>query len=207
MRVILSNLGTHGDILPFFALAVELARHGHDPVIVSSSYFRTDADRLGFEFHSIGPDLRPAIFEINMAIIRSPALSHSSEALSWIGASLTGQLVPIYRELLYLSDGADALVCGQMQPAGRMVHDTTGIPFASLQLTNLGSRGTTAYRKATEALINPARAEVGLPPLKDPMTSGSESPKLSLYAFSRYVRPRRRRLAQTCTRYRLSVYR
>lgn len=190
MRVILSNLGTHGDIQPFLALGLEMAKHGHHPVVVSSSYFRPIAERLGLEFHALGPDLRPAIFNINMAIISRPEVSHSVEALTWIGAALTSQLFPMYRELLHLSDSAGALVCGQMQPAGRMVHDATGIPFASMQLTNLGSRGTAAYRHATEALINPARAEAGLPALDDPLTTGNESPQLSLYAFSRHVRPR-----------------
>jgi sterol 3beta-glucosyltransferase len=39
------------------------------------------------------------------------------------------------------------------------------------------------------SLINPFRAEYGLPPLRHPLTHDANSPQLALYAMSRHVFP------------------
>jgi sterol 3beta-glucosyltransferase len=192
VRILLTNAGTLGDIQPLIALGVELRRHGHTVILASSAGFADVAARWGLEFRCAAPDLRDVIRRINIAIITTPGLSYSTSGLQALGAPLAAALPEMYERLLDASKDVDVLVAGQMQPAARMVHERTGVPFVSVQITALGSKGTPAWRRATEALVNPVRARAGLSPLADPMTTGIDSPQLALYAISRVVRPPQR---------------
>jgi sterol 3beta-glucosyltransferase len=70
-----------------------------------------------------------------------------------------------------------------------MVHETSGIPFVSVQFSHFGGGGSHALQQASAALINPFRAQIGLGPLRDPLTIDANSPQLAIYAMSRHVRP------------------
>ena len=186
MRAVLTNFGTTGDIQPFLALAVELRRRGHDPVMAFSPYFASRVEELGFTFLPIGPDLREAQNSVNAAMMAQP---DSVEQMMASLLPLVAALPQVFSELSESCRGADVLISGPAQPAGRMVHELTGIPFISVQLSHFGGVGTPALRQASAELINPFRAQLGLPPLSDPLTIDANSPQLALYAMSRHVRP------------------
>jgi rhamnosyltransferase subunit B len=59
LRIVLSNIGTLGDINPLIALALELKRRGHTPVMALPEVYRTRIAPLGLEFHAIRPDIDP----------------------------------------------------------------------------------------------------------------------------------------------------
>jgi len=59
LRIILSNIGTLGDINPLIALALELKRRGHVPVMALAAVYRTRIEPLGLEFHEVRPDIDP----------------------------------------------------------------------------------------------------------------------------------------------------
>lgn len=186
MRAVLTNFGTTGDVQPFLALAVELARNGHQPLVALSPYFENWVKRMGLEFVSIGEDLSSAQREINAAMIEG---EQTAERLHELFGALRTSLPRAYAELLEVCRGADALICGPVQPAGKMVHEVTGIPFVSVQVANFGGGGTHPFQRATQSFINPFRAQMGLPPLRDPLTVDANSSQLALYAVSRYLYP------------------
>src|SRR5262249_10309117 len=70
-----------------------------------------------------------------------------------------------------------------------MIHEVTGIPFVSIQVSHFGEAGTSALQQASASLINPFRSQLGLPPLLSPLTIDANSPQLALYAMSRHVQP------------------
>ncbi len=55
-RIVLATLGSLGDLHPYLALALELKRRGHQPVIASHGIYRPRADALGLEFAAVRPD-------------------------------------------------------------------------------------------------------------------------------------------------------
>jgi len=59
LRIILSNIGTFGDINPLIAIALELKRRGHAPVMAVPGVFEPKITPLGLEFHAIRPDIDP----------------------------------------------------------------------------------------------------------------------------------------------------
>lgn len=56
-RIVISTLGSFGDLHPYIAIALELKRRGHRPVIATSEIYREKTDALGLELHPIPPDL------------------------------------------------------------------------------------------------------------------------------------------------------
>jgi sterol 3beta-glucosyltransferase len=185
MRALLTNFGTLGDVQPFLALAIEMKRHGHAPVLALSPYFRPRVEDLGLEFVPIGPDLREIQNNVNVAIRETP---DSDARMREIFSPLMASLPQTFAELTGACLTADVLVSGATQPAARMVHETSGIPFVSIQTSHFGGVGSPAIQKASAALINPFRSRLGLAPLRDPLTIDSNSPQLAIYAMSRHVR-------------------
>ena len=59
MRIVLSNIGTLGDINPLIALAIELRRRGHTPVMALPNVYRPKIEPLGLTFHPVRPDIDP----------------------------------------------------------------------------------------------------------------------------------------------------
>jgi sterol 3beta-glucosyltransferase len=189
MRVVLTNFGTTGDVHPYVSLAVELQRHGHQPVLALSPYFESLVSHFGLEFIAVGPDLQQLQNDINQAMIARPEMSDSVDQMHALFAPLASALPSMFVELRDACKAADVLISGPMQPAARMVHELTGLPFVSVQVEHFGGGGTPAFQQATVSLINPFRGQWGLPPLRDPLTTDANSPQLALYAMSRHVSP------------------
>ena len=47
LRIVLSNIGTFGDINPLIAMALELKRRGHTPVMALPDVYRPKIEPLG----------------------------------------------------------------------------------------------------------------------------------------------------------------
>src|SRR5215208_6752474 len=56
-RVVISTFGSFGDVHPYVAIALELKRRGHRPVIATSEIYREKTDALGLELYPVPPDL------------------------------------------------------------------------------------------------------------------------------------------------------
>lgn len=56
-KIVISTLGSFGDLHPYIAIALELRGRGHRPVIATSEIYREKTDALGLELHPLPPDL------------------------------------------------------------------------------------------------------------------------------------------------------
>lgn len=189
MRVILTNFGSLGDVQPFVALAVELRRHGHQPVLAAAPSYESLARHHGLEFAPVGPDLRDAQSGITQAMMGNPAVAHSAGGMLQLFQPLAEAVPLMLEDLRAACRNADVLVSGRVQPAARMVHDLTHLPFVTVLVEHSGSGGgSPAFQAAVRGLVNPLRESLRLPPLDNPLVEGL-SPQLVLTALSRHVRP------------------
>ncbi|AKQ65456.1 UDP-glucose:sterol glucosyltransferase [Myxococcus hansupus] len=189
MRAVLTNFGSTGDILPFVALAQELRRHGHHPVLALPPSFEPLARAQGVPFTPVGPDLSHAQDDITRQMMVSPDRIGEGDHLQSLFTPLATGLPRMLEDLRAACAGADVLISGRVQPAARMVHDLTRIPLVSVYVEHSGSGGGhPAFLEAVRRLINPVRQNAGLPPFHNPLVDG-ESPQLVLYAMSQHVRP------------------
>lgn len=188
MRVIITNFGTRGDFEPFISLATQLSIDGHQAVIAAPRFAEAMVRQSGTNYLPIGEGLPEIRDRINLLWTTSAhAYSSSTELLKELGP-LREHFSLVLAELADACTGADVLISGPAQPLARIVHDTTGIPFVTVQISNFGGNGGPALAEAGDALVNSFRSQIGLAPIKHAFTLGANSPQLALYAVSRHLR-------------------
>jgi UDP:flavonoid glycosyltransferase YjiC (YdhE family) len=135
VRIVLSNIGTFGDINPLIALALELKRRGHFPVMALPNVYRHKIEPLGLAFHPIRPDIDPT----NSILVEMVYdVKHGTE--HGLRDFLFPSLRDTYNDLLEAAtqpQRADLLLLGELNYAGPIVAEVTGIPWASYVLAPL----------------------------------------------------------------------
>jgi UDP:flavonoid glycosyltransferase YjiC (YdhE family) len=215
VRVILSNIGTFGDINPLIAIALELKRRGHVPVMAVPAVFEGKIRPLGLEFHAVRPDIDPE----NTAMV---AMIYDVKKGTERGLRefLFPALRLTYQDLLDAAtrpERADLLLVGELNYAGPLVAEVTGIPWASYVLAPLSffsafdppvlpmyprlaradrvvpgmgravRRVARLVSRAWPEPIYDLRAELGLTRGTNPLFDAKHSPFLVLALFSRVL--------------------
>src|SRR5918993_2152601 len=212
-KIVLSTFGSFGDIHPYVALALELKRRGHRPVIATSEVYREKAEAVGLELHAVRPSL-PSYDEPDevkrMVVDFMDAKKGTERIFDW----LMPHLRDAYDDTLAAVDGADLLVTHPLPFVGPVVAEKTGVPWVSSvlapmsffsaydpstppqfprshDLLKLGPLVGRPYawlvRLLSKRMVAPVarlRAEVGLPPGRNPLFEGQHSPTLVLALFS-----------------------
>ena len=135
VRIILSNIGTFGDINPLIAVALELKRRGHQPVMAVPAIYGPKITPLGLEFHPVRPNLDPEntllaemVYDVRKGTERGlreflfPVLHQTYDDLT-AAATIPAR--------------ADLLLIGELNYAGPIVAEVIGIPWASYVLAPL----------------------------------------------------------------------
>ena len=215
MRIVLSNIGTFGDINPLIAIALELKRRGHVPVMAVPAVFGPKILPLGLEFHPVRPDIDPEntlmaemIYDVRKGTERG------------LREFLFPVLRQTYDDLLDAATRparADLLLLGELNYAGPIVAEITGIPWASYVLAPLSffsafdppvlpmyprlaraDKAIPGMGRAIKRLarlvsrnwpqpIYDLRSELGLPKGQNPLFDAKHSPFLVLAMFSRVL--------------------
>jgi UDP:flavonoid glycosyltransferase YjiC (YdhE family) len=214
LRVVLSNIGTSGDINPLTAIALELKQRGHAPVMALPNVYRPKIEPLGLEFHALRPDIDPGNTKLIEMIY---------DVKKGTETGLREFLYPVlrqtYDDLLDAAtkpQRADLLVLGELNYAGPIVAEVTGIPWASYVLApfsffsaydppvlppyprlaradkapGMGLAMRRLARFVTRKWPEPVyelRRELGLPMGKNPIFDAKHSPDLVLALFSRVL--------------------
>ena len=135
LRIVLSNIGTYGDTNPLIALALELKRRGHTPVMAVPEVYRPKIAPLGLEFHAIRPDIDPTN---NVLVEMVYDIKNGTE--HGLRNFLFPSLRQTYDDLLDAATKpvrADLMLLGELNYAGPIVAEATGIPWASYVLAPL----------------------------------------------------------------------
>jgi len=135
LRIVLSNIGTFGDINPLIAIALELKRRGHVPVMAVPAVFGPKIAPLGLEFHAVRPDIDP-----NNTLMAEMVYDVKKGTERGLREFLFPVLRQTYEDLLDAAtrpERADLLLLGELNYAGPIVAEITGIPWASYVLAPL----------------------------------------------------------------------
>jgi rhamnosyltransferase subunit B len=212
VHIVLSNIGTYGDIHPLVAIALELRRRGHTPVMALSEVYRAKIEPLGIEFRPVRPD-------IDRTDTRLVAMVYDVKKGTETGLRefLFPALRETYADLLDAATSpqrADLLLLGELNYAGPIVAEITGIPWASYELAPLSffsafdppvlpmyprlaraDKTVPGMGRAIKRLarfvsrkwpqpIYDLRADLGLPRGANPLFDAKHSPSLVLALFS-----------------------
>jgi UDP:flavonoid glycosyltransferase YjiC (YdhE family) len=215
LRIVFSTIGTFGDTNPLIAIALELKRRGHLPVMAVPAVFKPKILPLGLEFHEVRPDIDP-----NNTILAEMIYDVKKGTERGLRDFLFPVLRQSYDDLLDAAtkpERADLLVLGELNYAGPIVAEVTGIPWASFVLAPLSffsafdppvlppyprlARADKAVpgfgrvirrvarfvtRKWPEPIYE-LRRELGLPKGPNPIFDAKHSPSLVLALFSRVL--------------------
>ncbi len=207
----LEPLGTSIHSLPS---ALELKRRGHTPVLALADVYRPKIEPLGIEFHTLRPDIDPKNTKLVEMVY---------DVKKGTETGLREFLFPVLREtyddLLEAATKpvrADLLLLGELNYAGPIVAEITGIPWASYVLApfsffsafdppvlppypklanadkmiGMGRAMRRLARFVTRKWPEPVydlRRELGLPKGANPIFDAKHSPNLVLALFSRVL--------------------
>jgi vancomycin aglycone glucosyltransferase len=125
MKILLSTIGSRGDVQPILALALELQRLGHKALICAAPNFQEWVKSFGVDFAPIGFDLEK--WTRSQAKLPKPMQVPSVEERRKL-ASMT--VIEQFRVLTQAAQGCDLIVVGGvLQTAGRSVAEALKIPY------------------------------------------------------------------------------
>ena len=210
-RIVLTTIGSFGDLHPKIAIALELRRRGHDVVFATHREYQHKIEALGFEFHQMRPDNTALNDPQEMARMMDLKTGTEYVVRNWVCASLR----ETYTDLMNTAQNADLIINGEGVLAARLVAEKLGIswvltvlqPLAFLSaydpsvlpalptifqlpgLNFIAQRGIRPLSKfLSKAWAEPVyqlRQGIGLPPLKgNPLIDDKYSPDLVLAMFS-----------------------
>jgi rhamnosyltransferase subunit B len=214
MRIVLNTFGSFGDVHPYLAIALELKRRGHDPLVATAEFYRSKIESAGIAFAPVAPNIGELLSKPEMIeriwrprtgpdfLVRQylmPALDQSFDDLvsACRGADLflshaAGYAGPVVAEMMKLKWLSVAL-----QPmiflSAFDLPTIAGIPLLNSLYKMSGGAGRAALRFAKGLTagwakpIHALRKRAGLPASnKNPMFEGQFSPYGTLALFSRY---------------------
>jgi len=215
MRILIATFGSLGDLHPYVAIAIELKRRGHRPLIATVDRYQAIVEAEGIDFAVMRP--RESQFGSTQEVVRK--IVHPRKGPEYLIRQVVMPFVrESYEDLSHAAEGADLLLSHPITFALPLVAEKRGLPWISsvlspmsffsahdpsivpaapwlhpIQRFSMGLyRGLLGMAKAMtyswERPLQELRAEVGLPQTKTlAMFEGQFSPRMNLALFSRLL--------------------
>jgi vancomycin aglycone glucosyltransferase len=123
MRVLLSTIGSRGDVQPVVALAVQLRELGQEVRVCAPPDFGEWIEGLGIPFVRLGPDVRSTAKSI------SP-VAHGQLTAEQIRQMMEGSVATQFETIPAAAEGCDVIVAGNaLNIAARSVAEQMGIRY------------------------------------------------------------------------------
>ena len=210
-KILFATFGSLGDLHPYIALALELKRRGHQPVIASFALYREAVQAEGIAFAPMRPDIER--FGDKAAIVRR-LFSSNSGAAFMVRDMFMPHIRDSYADLNAAAADCDLIVTHPVGFAGPLVAQKRGLPWVSSILAPMSLMscsdppligpapwlqpvrkwGAAPYRAAFglvkfigrqwEKPYHALRAELALPPAPAAQFEGQYSPHCNLALFS-----------------------
>lgn len=210
-RIVFATFGSLGDLHPYLALALELKRRGHQPVIATFDGYREAVETAGVEF----APMRPAMAGFGDPGTVMRRLFDPDNGPEYLVRHLFMPHVHAsYEDLYRIAEDADLIVSHPIAFAAPLVAEKRGLPWASSVLAPLSlmsaldppifgpapwlqqvrKLGIAPYRLvfglmkriagSWEKPLHALRRELGIPDDRLAQFEGQYSPALNLALFS-----------------------
>lgn len=139
-RILLTTIGSLGDLHPKLALGLGLRERGHDVIFATHQEYQARIEALGFEFHRIHPDNTALADPQEMARMMDLKTGSKYVIQNWLNPCLR----KMYEDLTDSAKDADLIIAGEGAVAARLVAEKLGnkmgIKCHGTHFTFLGSR-------------------------------------------------------------------
>jgi UDP:flavonoid glycosyltransferase YjiC (YdhE family) len=215
-RIVITTIGSSGDLNPFIALGLGLRARGHEVIFAVEERMRPPLEDLGFQIAHLSGDGRAALAPYTRQLLG--ALNPFASVRVIVERYILPTLPAKVEELRLACEGADLLVSAAVALAASFVADLTGMPWASVALSpvtlpsaelepqppifpiparlhsfyNRGgwAIGGSVIRRLVDRPVNEVRRRFGLPPRRDIMQWGNLSTHFTAVAVSPAFVPR-----------------
>jgi rhamnosyltransferase subunit B len=126
-RIVVTTLGTLGDLHPMIAIALELRQRGHDVVFVTHKEYQSKIEALRFEFHRMRPDFTALDNPQEMARMMDLKTGQEYMVRQWANPNLR----EMYTDLLNVAKRADFIFSGEGVIATPLVAEKLRMQWAS----------------------------------------------------------------------------
>ncbi len=210
-RIVLNTFGSFGDLHPYLAIAIELRRRGHEPIVATSAVYRAKVEAEGVGFMPVRPDVGELMDNAEF-LERLWDPRRGTEYL--VRDYLIPNIEASYEDLAAACEKADLLLTHFGNCAGPILGELRKLPWLSVALQpivflsahdppvlsiapwlkhfyrfgafgalrNLGRIGS----KRWIGKLRQLRSRLGLPCDRHPLFEGQFSPTGTLALFSRY---------------------
>jgi rhamnosyltransferase subunit B len=213
MNILLTPMGTRGDVDPHVGLGRALQRHGHRVTVIANSYYATLVQGAELEFVACGDA------EDFKAKLNNPGFWDPGRSVEFaLREVYLPAIRPLYQAIAERREPSRTVVAGPMMAMGtRMAHDKLGVAWATIFLQPAFLRSVIQpaegysfllprwaprfyrrlwYRAADRwfdqlcgPTINAFRAELGLPAVAGGFFEWIRSPMLQLGMFPSWFAP------------------
>ena len=132
-RIVITTIGSLGDLHPTIAIALELAKRNHDVVFATHKEYQSRIEALGFKFHQMRPCNSALSDPQEMSRMMDLRTGVEYVIRNWICASLR----ETYLDLMNICQDADLILAGEGVVAARLVAEKLGIGWAFMVLQPL----------------------------------------------------------------------
>ena len=129
-RIVFCAFGSLGDVYPVLALAREMRRRGHSPLIATNAVYRHLVESEGVEFHAIRPDV-----DVSDPAILRRAMDRRNGARYIFVELILPSIRETYEDTATATKGADIIVTHPVTLAALLLARRSGIPWASIALS------------------------------------------------------------------------
>lgn len=133
-RIVLTAVGSLGDLHPFIAIGLGLKARGHDAVIATGERFRSKIAALGLGFRPLRPNSDMLDDLATMGRYMNLRFGTQRVLREWLMPVLRES----YEDTLAAAEGADLLVAHVTTYATRLVAEKTGVPWVSTMVSPAG---------------------------------------------------------------------
>lgn len=133
-RIVLATFGSFGDLHPYLALALELKRRGHRPVIATTDRYADKIQATGIEFHAVRPDA--SLFGDEKELLRL-VMDSTKGSQYVIREVILPNLKNSYADTLAIARDADLLVSHPLSYSVPIIAEQLKKPWAATALQPL----------------------------------------------------------------------
>jgi rhamnosyltransferase subunit B len=124
-QIVVTTIGSLGELHPKIAIALELRKRGHGVVFATLKGYQPKIEALGLEFREIRPDAPDDPVELKR--MSDPKTGSEYFLRQW----LLPNLHETYADLIDIAKDADLIVAGELVYAARLVAEKLGIQWVS----------------------------------------------------------------------------
>jgi UDP:flavonoid glycosyltransferase YjiC (YdhE family) len=196
MKILMTCMGTLGDLYPYLTLGTELAARKHEVIVFSDATKREAVESAGLLFEPVLSNQEWERFATH------PALSNPDSCMAvMFKYQYLPAMLPTYERVLQHHEEGNTLLVGGAGTFGfRLASDARNIPLVCLYLAPYQMcpmRGTNddedENEKNLSTLVNDLRRQIGLSDLHEPVAQWLSSADLAVTAYPEWFSNRRPR--------------